>query len=401
MYDLLRDMRIVELASFIAAPTGTLYLRELGADVVRIDPIGGGPDRRRWPLAPGGDSLYWEGLNKGKRSVAVDLAREEGRELAGALIAACGILVTNLPDRGAFAHATLSARRADLISLRVMGWADGRPAVDYTINAATGYPMMTGPDGHAGPINHVLPAWDLVAGALAAANLLAAERRRFATGRGAEIVLPLSDVAFSTLARLGHVAEVASSGVDRPRLGNDLFGAFGRDFATAEGARVMVVGLTGRQWRALVDVLGIGPPIAALEALTGADFTRDEGDRFVHRAALGTIFAAAIAAMRLDELAPLLDRAGATWSVYRSVREALAQEPALSAANPVFAQVAHPSGLAYLTPGAAASWRGEARGPVPSAPRLGQHTDEILADMLGLPDHAIGRLRDAGLVAGD
>jgi hypothetical protein len=77
MYGLLEDMRLVEIASFIAAPTGTLYLRELGADVVRIDPIGGGPDRGRWPLAPGGDSLYWEGLNKGKQSIQIDLARAE------------------------------------------------------------------------------------------------------------------------------------------------------------------------------------------------------------------------------------------------------------------------------------------------------------------------------------
>lgn len=400
MYDPLDDLRLVEVASFIAAPTGTLYLRELGADVVRIDPIGGGPDRRRWPLAPGGDSLYWEGLNKGKRSVAIDLSRAEGRELATALVAACGIFVTNLPDRGAFAHDALAAHRADLISLRVMGWADGRPAVDYTINAATGYPMMTGPDGHSGPVNHVLPAWDLVTGALAATNLLAAERRRTRTGRGAQIALPLSDVAFSTLARLGHVAEVSASGADRPRIGNDLFGAFGRDFATADGARVMVIGLTGRQWTALVEVLGVGAAIAALEARTGADFARDEGARFVHRAALGEIFAAAIGGLDLAGLGPLLDRAGATWSVYRSVREALDAEPALSDANPVFARVGHPSGLRYLTPGAAASWRGEARGAVPPAPRLGQHTDEVLTGLLGLPDHAVARLRDTGLVAG-
>jgi 2-methylfumaryl-CoA isomerase len=400
MYSVLDDMRLIEVASFIAAPTGALYLRELGADVVRIDPIGGGPDRSRWPLAPGGDSLYWEGLNKGKRSVAIDLSRAEGRELAAALIASCGILVTNLPDRGAFAHAALAARRPDLISLRVMGWADGRPAVDYTINAATGYPMMTGPDGHDGPVNHVLPAWDLVAGALGAANLLAAERRRAVTGRGAEIALPLSDIAFSTLARLGHVAEVATGGADRPRSGNDLFGAFGRDFATADGERVMLVGLTGRQWAALVAALAIDAPVARLEGETGADFARDEGARFVHRAALGAIFARAVAALDLRTLGPLLDRAGATWSVYRSVRDALTAEPGLSDANPVFAHVEHPSGLRYLTPGAAASWRGETRGPVPAAPRLGQHTDAVLAELLRLPDHAIARLRDAGLVAG-
>ena len=401
MYAFLENLRLVEIASFIAAPTGTLYLREMGADVLRIDPIGGGPDRRRWPLAPGGDSLYWEGLNKGKRSVAIDLARAEGRELASALIASCGIFVTNLPDRGAFAHSALAARRPDLISLRVMGWADGRPAVDYTINAATGVPMMTGPEGHEGPVNHVLPAWDLVTGALAAANLLAAERRRAATGKGAEIALPLSDVAFSTMARLGYVGEIAAGAQDRPRVGNDLFGAFGRDFATADGARVMLVGLTERQWASLVDVLGIAAPVARLEGETGADFARDEGARFVHRAALGAIFARAIAALDLATLAPLLDRAGATWSTYRSVREALAAEPGLSEANPVFARITHPCGLAYLTPGAAASWRGEARASVPAAPRLGQHTDEVLSGVLGLPDSAIARLRDCGLVAGD
>ena len=306
MYAPLDDLRVAELASFIAAPTGTLYLRELGADILRIDPVGGGPDRRRWPLAPGGDSLYWEGLNKGKRSVAIDLARPEGRELAAALIAACGIFVTNLPDRGDFAHAALAARRPDLISLRVMGWPDGRPAVDYTINAATGYPMMTGPDGHTGPVNHVLPAWDLVTGALVAANLLAAERRRNAGGRGAEITLPLSDVAFSTLARLGHVGEVTASGTDRPRIGNDLFGAFGRDFETADGARIMLIGLTARQWGALVEVLEIAPAVARLERDARADFAADDGARFVHRAALGAIFAAAIAARDLAALGPLL-----------------------------------------------------------------------------------------------
>jgi 2-methylfumaryl-CoA isomerase len=400
MYDLLADLGVVELASFIAAPTGTLYLRELGADVIRIDPIGGGPDRQRWPLAPTGASLYWEGLNKGKRSVALDLARPEGRELAVALIAARGRFVTNLPDRGAFAHAALARARADLISLRVTGWPDGRPAVDYTINAATGYPAMTGPVGHDGPVNHVLPAWDLVTGALAAANLLAAERRRVATGQGAEIVLPLADVAFSTLARLGHVAETTLSGADRPRLGNDLFGAFGRDFATADGARIMLVGLTARQWRGLLAALAIAPEVEALARAVGADFAEDEGARFVHRDALGAIFAAAIGARDLAALAPTLDAAGATWSVYRGVAEALAREPALSLANPVFAMVAHPSGARHLTPGAPATFRGETRAPVPRAPRLGEHSDAVLGEVLGLDDGAIGRLRDAGIVAG-
>jgi 2-methylfumaryl-CoA isomerase len=404
MYPILSGLTVVELASFIAAPTASLYLRELGAEVIRIDPIGGGPDRRRWPLGPNGDSLYWEGLNKGKRSIAIDLTRPEGRELATALITAPGpergLFVTNLPDRGSFAHARLAARRHDLISMRVQGWADGRPAVDYTINAATGYPLMTGPVDATGPVNHVLPAWDLVTGALGAMNLLAAERRRRATGEGAEILLPLSDVAFSTLGRLGHIAEVTTSGADRPRTGNDLFGAFGRDFVTADGERIMLVGLTAKQWTGLLDALAIGAPVAALARETGADFTSDEGARFVHRARLGAIFAEAIARRTGAELRPLLDGSGATWSVYRTVKQALEHEPGLSAANALFQRVVHPSSAAYLTPGAAATWPGQPRDTVPPAPRLGADSDAVLRDVLELPDGEITRLRDLGIVGG-
>ncbi|MBL8702398.1 MAG: CoA transferase [Alphaproteobacteria bacterium] len=403
MYRILEGLRVVEVASFIAAPSGALYLRELGADVIRIDPIGGGMDYGRWPLAPNGRSLYWEGLNKGKRSVAIDLARPEGRELASALVATpgenAGLFVTNFPARGWLAHEALAARRSDLISVRVLGWADGRPAVDYTINAATGYPMMTGPSGHDGPVNHVLPAWDLLTGALAAANLLAAERRRRLTGAGAEIRLPLSDVAFSTLARLGHVAEVTMNDADRPRSGNDLFGAFGRDFATSDGERIMLIGLTAKQWTGVLEALEIAAPVAALERELGADFTRDEGARFVHRARLGAIFAAAIGRRTLAALAPLLERSGTTWSVYRTVKHALAAEPGLSTANPVFELVAHPSGIRSLTPGAASSYAGETRAAVPPSPALGADTDAVLAECLGLSSQEIGRLHDAGIVA--
>lgn len=403
MYRILEGMRIVEVASFIAAPSGALYLRELGADVIRIDPIGGGMDYGRWPLAPNGRSLYWEGLNKGKRSVAIDTSRPEGRELATAIITApgadAGLFVTNFPARSWLAHDALATRRADLISVRVLGWADGRPAVDYTINAATGYPMMTGPVEASGPVNHVLPAWDLLTGALAATNLLAAERRRRLTGEGAEIRLPLSDVAFSTLARLGHVAEVTMTGTDRPRSGNDLFGAFGRDFATRDGERIMLIGLTAKQWTGLLEALAIAAAVRGLEAELGADFTRDEGARFVHRDRLGAVFAAAIARLSLAELGPLLERSGTTWSIYRTVKQALADEPGLSTANPVFAMVTHPSGVRSLTPGAGSSYAGEARDDVPSAPALGAHTDAVLAECLGLASHEIARLHDAGLVA--
>ena len=102
----------------------------------------------------------------------------------------------------------LASRRPDLITARVQGWADGRSAVDYTINAATGLPWMTGPVDAQGPVNHVLPAWDLLTGTMAAMNLLAAERLRRDTGLGQELIVPLSSVAFGALGALGQLAEV-------------------------------------------------------------------------------------------------------------------------------------------------------------------------------------------------
>jgi hypothetical protein len=255
MYDLLKGLRVVEGAAFIAGPSCGLHFAQLGAEVIRFDAIGGGPDYRRWPLAPDGSSLYWEGLNKGKKSIALDLSRPEGRELAVALATAPGedggLFLTNYPVKGFLSHAALKARREDIISLRVMGWADGAPAVDYTVNAATGIPMMTGPADDARPVNHVLPAWDLLGGAYAAFAAVSALLRRRATGEGAEIRVPLSDLAASALSHLGQVAEVLTGG-DRPRMGNDLFGAFGRDFLTMDGARLIVVAITPRQWSGLV-----------------------------------------------------------------------------------------------------------------------------------------------------
>jgi len=97
MSRLLEDLRIVELSAFVAAPLGGMTLAQLGAEVIRIDPIGGGIDFRRWPVAANGMSLYWAGLNKEKRSVALALDRPEGRELARAIITAPGPVTSGKP----------------------------------------------------------------------------------------------------------------------------------------------------------------------------------------------------------------------------------------------------------------------------------------------------------------
>ena len=401
MYDLLAGMRVVEAASFIAAPSCALHMAQMGAEVIRIDQAGGGPDFNRWPLAPcGSRSLYWEGLNKGKKSVALDLSRPEGRELAAAIITAPGdgggLFVTNYPVAGFLSHDRLAALRADLICLRVMGWPDGRPAVDYTVNAAVGVPLITGPADHAGPVNHVLPAWDLLAGAYGAFCLMAAERARRADGQGREIRLPLSDVALAAMGNLGGIAEVQLTGADRPRLGNVLFGAFGRDFTTRDGKRLMVVAITPRQWTGLVRILGLDDPVAGVEAELGISFARDESLRFVHRAQLLPLFEAAFARQDAAALTAAFEGVGVCWGPYQGLSEAVSADRYFSSANPVLSGVSHPGGH-YLTPGAAATLPGIARLPPQPSPVLGRDTQDVLATVLRLPGREIARLHDAGL----
>jgi 2-methylfumaryl-CoA isomerase len=403
MYPLLTPLRIVEGASFVAAPSCCLHLRQMGAEVIRFDQVGGGLDYGRWPCTGDGASLYWEGLNKGKKSVALDLRRPEGRELAVRLATAPGqgrgLFVTNYPVRGFLSHENLVAQRADLISVRVMCWADGSTALDYTVNAGVGYPLLTGPPSLGDePVNHVLPAWDLLAGCHAALALLAAERHRSATGEGQEVRVPLGDVALSTLGHLGQVAEVTSGGEDRARIGNDLYGAFGRDFRTRDGRRLMIVAITARQWTGLVRALELDAAVAAVEAELGVELAPDERVRFVHRDRLNPLVAEALATRTLEEIVPLFEANGVCWEPYRKVREAVAER--VAGATHLFSPVTHPSGETYPTPGSVAAFQGLARETPARAPRLGEHTDEVLSQVLDLQDHEIGRLHDDGLVAG-
>ncbi|MDR2279357.1 MAG: CoA transferase, partial [Gordonia sp. (in: high G+C Gram-positive bacteria)] len=235
-------LRIVEFASFVAGPSAGMTLAQLGAEVIRVDPIGGNVDFHRWPISQRSDSsLYWTALNRGKRSVALDVRTDEGRErlldLATAPGADAGIILDNAVGRQWLDYAELRKRRADVISVRIEGRSDGGAAVDYTVNSEIGVPDLTGPAGSADPVNSVLPAWDLIAGQQAVVAVLAAVRRRDRTGEGSLVKIALADVATAAVAGLGWLTEAIEVG-DRPKHGNHLYGTFGVDFATSDGGRV-------------------------------------------------------------------------------------------------------------------------------------------------------------------
>ncbi|WP_433501559.1 CoA transferase [Sphaerimonospora sp. CA-214678] len=396
----LAGLRIVEVSTFVAAPLGGMTLARLGADVVRVDPLGGAPDHSRWPLAPSGTSLYWAGLNKAKRSFCVDLRSDEGRELVTRLIVDSGpgggIVLTN--SAGSWpAFEALAERRPDVIHLRIQGHHDGAPAVDYTVNAALGFPMVTGPEGHADPVNHVLPAWDVACGLYAAIGILGAERGRRVTGRGQAMTVALHDVALATAADLGFLAEAEVAGVERPRVGNHLYGGFARDFATRDGRRVMVVALTSRHWRDLVAVTGLTGAVTALETALGADFST-EGDRFAYREALAALLGGWFAGHDLAWLEDRLRGTSVLWSTYRTFTELVREQAGELRANPMMDVVEHPGIGRHLAPGSPITLRGAERREVVRAPVLGEHNEEILRD-LGLRDDEIGDLYERRIVS--
>ena len=403
MTAILKGMRVVEGSAFVAVPLAGMTLAQMGADVIRFDRIGGGLDAGRWPLAPSGDSLFWAGLNKGKRSIAVDMKSDEGRELITRIITApgedAGLFLTNLRVRGWMDYPSLRQFRDDLIMVTLMGDRHGRPQVDYTVNPSLGIPAMTGPEGSDDPVCSALPAWDLIAGQLVVSSLLAAERHRLRTGRGQDVELSLKDVAAATIGHLGMIGDAVLNAGERGKSGNALYGAYGQDFVCADGRRVMVIGLTDRQWRGLVDATGTTDAMRALGARTGRDLG-DEGARWALRHDITAILAPWFAAHRVADFADSFNKAGLTWSEFRTTREAVRDDPDLSPDNPMFTALTQPGLGRFPVPGLPTTFSAHPRTPPAPAPLLGQHTEEILGDVARLSDGEIARLFDRGIVQG-
>lgn len=401
MNRILEGLRIVEQVAFVAAPLSGMTLSQLGADVIRVDPLRGGLDARRWPITKDGKSLYWVGLNKGKRSLAIDTTKPEGQEIVANLIGqpgpGNGIFVTNFPNGGWYKYDRLKAKRDDLIMVNLLGSSDGTSAVDYTINCAVGFPFVTGPGG--APVNHVLPAWDAVCGISVALSVLAAERHRRLTGQGQYVKLTLTDIAFSLVGALGYIQEVQVNQEDRRSAGNYLYGAYGKDFETKDGRILYIVVVTDRMWKELVEVTGLAGKFAKLQELLEVDF-RKEGDRFQAREAISAILKPWVAQYTLSEITGVFEGTGVCWGPYRTFKQMVEEDARCSTANPMFAELDQPGIGRFLVPGSPIDFGAAPREAPKRAPILGEHTDEILEGTLGMSTAEIGKLRSAGIVGG-
>lgn len=396
----LAGLRIVEVSAFIAAPLGAMTLAQLGAEVIRIDPLGGNIDYQRWPLAPNGNSIYWASLNKGKKSVTLALDTPQGQELARAIMCApgadAGIVLTNLSAKGWMSYEALAKHRSDLIMMRLTGNFDGTAAMDYTINCSSGFPLATGRNKE--PVNHVLPAWDVCAGIYLSTGLLAAERVRRIEGKGQEVVLALSDVMMATIANLGYVADVQINGSSREPMGNDLYGAFGRNFKTADQREVMLVAISDRQWQAIGKATGLTQKFAMIGPLMNVDLS-SEGGRFAARHVIAAVLEPWFAQRTLNEIKAAFDRTSVLWGIYQDFKQLVHEDPRCSLANPLFADVEQPGlGTVRSARGPLAFMRSAMLAPA-AAPLLGADTESVLTALAGISSSEVGRLRDQGIIA--
>ena len=403
MTPVLEGLRVVEGSAFVAAPLGGMTLAQLGAEVIRFDAIGGGLDYQRWPVTEEGVSLFWAGLNKGKKSIQVDLRSEAGREIITQLITQPGpdngIFLSNFPESSWLSYERLRQERDDLIYVNIIGNPDASTAVDYTVNPSSGFAMARGPIGSNMPTNHVLPAWDTATGLTAALGLLAAERYRHRTGIGQLSKISLTDVAFAMVANLGYMAQAQLTKEDRVPVGNDLYGAFGRDFATKDDRRIMVVAISKRQWQSLVEATDIVEHLPAIEKALGVDLSK-EGDRWDARDAIASFMAPFIEDHTLEEIAETFDAKGVCWGPYQTFTQLVNEDRRATVNNPMFDKIDQPGVGRILAPGSPLSFSEIDRGQPTVAPRLGEHTDEILLEMLSMTSTEVGKLHDNGVVAG-
>lgn len=394
----LSGVTIIELCSFVAGPYSGLTLSQLGADVIRVDPLGGAPDIDRWPISTAGRSMYWAGLNKGKRSICLDVRDPDGREVLRDLVCAAnarnGAFITNV-SAGWLSYEWLSEAAPDLIMCQISGRTDGAPAVDYTVNASLGFPMVTGA-GDSGPVNSVLPAWDLLTGSHAAIAVLTAIMERSRTGAGRKIDISLEDVGIGATGALGIIAEASTGARAREKDGNYVYGTYGSDFETSDGKRVMVVALTPRQWRSLCELTGSVQVVSAIESALGCSF-ENEGDRYLHRGVITSLFQEWFSKHTMEAVAATLEQGAVLWSRYQTFDE-LVRSGELESGG-LCELVEEPYIGGYRVPRSPIRFSGLNLAGSLRAPLLGENSCDVLEDLLDYSAEQSARLVKDGLVS--
>jgi glutaryl-CoA transferase len=370
----LEGVKVLDLSRVLAGPYATMVLADLGADVVKVEHPERGDDTRHWgPPFAGGESAYFLSVNRNKRSIGVDLKEAEGLEGIKRLAARADVLIENMRrgtlEKLGLGYEALKETNPGLVYCSITGFGPGkdqdRPGYDFLIQARAGIMGITGfPEGE--PTKVGVAIADIVCGLYAAISILAALRRRGATGEGARIEVPLFEATLGWLANRGQ--EYLVSGEDKGRMGNahptivpyQTFDASDRPIAVAVG--------NDAQFRKLC------------EAIARAELADDERyatnpARVANREELVEVLQERFSERTADEWVEEIREAGVPIGPVNALADVFSDEHVLSSG--ILRDVDHPTaGMLEMlaSPVLIDGERPPIRRPPPT---LGQHTDKL------------------------
>jgi crotonobetainyl-CoA:carnitine CoA-transferase CaiB-like acyl-CoA transferase len=391
----LAGIRVLDFTRVLAGPAASLALADLGAEVIKIEPPGSGDETRDFPPIRDGESHYFLSVNRGKKSIVIDLKSEAGVQLAKDLAAKCDIVVENyrpgVMDRLGLGYETLSTINPKLIYCAISGYGQtgplrDRPSFDIVLQAMSGALSVNGEPGQQ-PTKLGIPLGDLVGGINGPIAILAALHERNTTGRGRYIDISLMD---GLIGLLGYIAQLAFfTGEDPKPQGSQHpnlvpYGAF-----PAKDGSIIVACLTNSFWGRICDALGC-PEKTSDPRYDAIQKRRDA------REEVNAIVSAFTRKKTVAELVALFTEHQVPHAPILGVGEALAQPQTV--AREMVVEVEHP--VLGPIPIVNRPIKFDEKQPKPEAPPvLGQHTDEILAEVLDLSSEAIAELRAGGAVA--
>jgi crotonobetainyl-CoA:carnitine CoA-transferase CaiB-like acyl-CoA transferase len=392
----LDGLRILAVSQFGAGPFGTQMLADLGADIIKIEDPGVGGDSARYvpPFQGEADSPYFQSFNRGKRSVALNLRHPDGQGVFHDLVRVSDAVFNNargdLPDKLGLTYGTLKEINPRVVCCSLTGYGRtgpraAEPAFDYLVQGYAGYMAVTGePDGPPGKCG--VSVIDFAGGYAAMVGLMVGLFDAQRTGTGRDVDISLLDTAVSMLSyfavwTLNHdwIAERTPSSAHQTIVP-------AQNFPTRDGWIVIFCN-KDKFWRDLVETLG------APELAEDARF-RTFADRFAHKDALIPALQARFATRTTEEWLERL-RGRVPCAPVNDVRQALA-DPQVTARD-MIVEVEHPDFGPLKEVRSPVRTEGEIRHPA-RAPKLGEHTDQILREILSYGDGTIARLRDTGVI---
>lgn len=391
----LEGVRVLDLTRVLAGPFATQNLGDLGAEILKIEPPGNGDETRQFAPFVGGESHYFLALNRNKKSLVIDLKTPEGADLLKKLVAKSDILIENfragVMDKLGLGFKDLSAINPRLIYCAISGFGmsgplKDRPAFDIVTQALTGVLSVNGAAGQT-PVKLGLPLGDLVGGVFGPIAVLAALHERSVTGRGRLIDISLFD---GLTGMLGYLAQLALiTGKDPQPVGSSHptivpYGSF-----RASDGEIIIAALSDVFWQKLCEALGLTEfsERPELKSNTGRREHRDE----INRAIEGVI-----AQHGVGHWEELFRKFDVPYAPVLGVTAALAQPHAV--AREMVTSVEHATAGTIRIVGRPVKFPDAPQAPLTAPPTLGQHTTEVLHDLLALSDAEIEQLRRAGVI---